>query len=294
MKIKIKMIDKQLRIPALFFDLIMKPASVNKFKSLHQKIVWLYRRRSKNIKYKELFINRQEDGSLLRICVYSSISSTKNAPGVLWLHGGGYAMGVPELSTSVISKLIKKRNCVVVAPDYRLSLDYPYPAALNDCHEALLWMKNSASELDINENQIIVGGESAGGGLTIALALYERDHLGVKIAFMMPLYPMLDDRMINASAKDNNAPIWDTKMNKLAWELYLSDLTSTDIPAYAAPSRATDLTNLPPAITFVGDLEPFKDETIAFVDRLRSAGVSVMFEIYEGCYHGFDRINPYA
>ncbi len=82
--------------------------------------------------------------------------------------------------------------------------------------------------------------------------------------------------------------------NKLAWKLYLGGLEGKNIPVYAAPARATDFTNLPPAVTFVGDIEPFRDETVEYVENLRQAGVSVDFEIYKGCYHGFDIACPTA
>jgi acetyl esterase/lipase len=105
---------------------------------------------------------------------------------------------------------------------------------------------------------------------------------------------MLDDRMTNESAIENNAPVWDSDANRVAWGLYLGELAGKDVPAYAAPARATDCSNLPPAVTFVGDLEPFRDETIQYVMRLKEAGVPVSFERYPGCYHAFDKMNPYA
>ncbi len=155
-------------------------------------------------------------------------------------------------------------------------------------------MKNHAEELGIRPDQLMVGGESAGGGLTAALCLYARDKDEVKISFQMPLYPMIDDRMITESAKENNAPVLNSRMNELAWKLYLGELFGKDVPYYAAPARATDYRNLPPAVTFVGDLEPFRDETIQYVENLRKAGVPVDFKVYSGCYHGFDIINPKA
>jgi len=209
-------------------------------------------------------------------------------PGVLWIHGGGYAMGVPEQSSGMYKRLIAESNCVIVAPDYRLSAEAPYPAALEDCYEALMWMKDNAEVLGIRDNQLMVGGDSAGGGLTAALTLYARDKGAVKIAFQMPLYPMIDDRMISESVKENNAPLWNSDLNKYAWKLYLGELFEKDVPAYAAAARATDYSNLPPTATFVGDLEPFRDETVEYVNNLRKAGVHVDFEMYKGCYHAFD------
>ena len=294
MKIETKMIDRQLRIPGRIFKMVMKSSCEADFRKLRKKSEHLRGKKIKELQCSEKWITRRKDGSSLRICIYRPLVSSAGVAGVLWMHGGGYAMGVPESSIGLIRRFIAESGCVVVAPDYRLSLDSPYPAALDDCHEALLWMKEHAGDLGIRDDQLMVGGESAGGGLAAALSLYERDRSGVKIAFQILLYPMLDDRMTNESAKENNAPVWDSNANRVAWGLYLGDLAGKDVSPYAAPARATDFTCLPPATTFVGDLEPFKDETILYVRNLRDAGVPVDFELYEGCYHAFDRMNPYA
>ncbi|MGM0900694.1 MAG: alpha/beta hydrolase fold domain-containing protein [Bacillota bacterium] len=140
----------------------------------------------------------------------------------------------------------------------------------------------------------MVGGESAGGGLAAALSLYARDTKEVNIAYQMPLYPMMDDRMTTELARENNAPIWNSTTNRWAWKLYLGELFEKDVPVYAAAARATDYRNLPPTITFVGDIEPFRDETIQYVTNLKEAGIPVDFELYKGCYHGFDIISPTA
>ena len=294
MKIETKMIDRQLRIPGRIYKMIMKSPSEAEFRRLRKKSDNLRGKKVKGLQCSEEWITRRKDGTGLRICIYRPLVSSTGASGVLWMHGGGYAIGVPESSTGLIKRFITESGCVVVAPDYRLSLDATYPAALDDCHEALLWMKEHAGDLGIRYDQLMVGGESAGGGLAAALALYERDRSGVKIAFQILLYPMLDDRMTNQSAKENNSPVWDSDANRVAWGLYLRNLGGNDVSSYAAPARATDFTSLPPAVAFVGDLEPFRDETIQYVRNLRAAGVPVDFELYAGCYHAFDRMNPYA
>ena len=114
--------------------------------------------------------------------------------GVLWIHGGGYITGMPEMVyMSRAVDLVRHCGAVVVSPDYRLSGKAPYPAALMDCHSALVYLKDHAAALGVRDDQIMVGGESAGGGLAAALCLYERDRGGVRIAFQMPIYPMLDN-----------------------------------------------------------------------------------------------------
>lgn len=248
----------------------------------------------KSIQYQERYIERK-DGSKLRICIYKPKKEKTNMPGILWIHGGGYGLGIPEIDYKFIDKFMKQTDCVIVSPDYRLSVEEPYPAALEDCHLTLKWLKKNADKLGVRDDQIMVGGDSAGGGLTAAVTMYARDKKSVNVAFQMPLYPMIDDRMITESAKDNNAPVWNSKLNYLGWKYYLGDLFETDnVPKYAAPSRETDYSNLPPTCTFVGSLEPFRDETIAYVENLKKAGVETHFRVFEGCYHGFEQTCPEA
>ena len=106
----------------------------------------------------------------------------------------------------------------------------------------------------------------------------------------MPLYPMLSSRTFGSSA-GNDAPVWNTRSNETAWDLYLA---GKEPDQYASPSLAEDYSELPPTITFVGTIEPFYDETVRYVENLRAAGVKTAFKVYKGCYHGFDIVAPYA
>ena len=216
-----------------------------------------------------------------------------DAPGVLWLHGGGFATGMKEMVfMSRAIDLVTQLGAVVVAPDYRLSWQAPYPAALHDCYAVLLWMRDHAGELGIDSARLVVGGESAGGGLTASLCMLARDAGQVKIAFQMPLYPMLDN-LDTESSRDNHARIWNTRRNHQAWYLYLrQDARSAQVSPYAAAARQTDYRNLPPAYTFVSTAEPFYAETLAYVEALRAAGVPAEADVYEGLYHAFDMMEP--
>ena len=229
------------------------------------------------------------DNPELRVCVYKGLTPRPGAVGLLWIHGGGYGLGIPEQDLGFIEKFVQATNCVVVSPDYRLSIDAPYPAAANDCDHALLWMQKHAEELGIDDSRLFVGGESAGGGLTAAVTLMARDTKEVNVAYQMPFYPMLDDRMITPSAQNNDAPVWNSKANKLAWQMYLGNLYGTkQVPAYAAPARAQNYAGLPPTYTYVGSIEPFCDETKQYIQNLQQAGVPAEIDVYPGCFHGFD------
>ncbi|NIZ90961.1 alpha/beta hydrolase [Kineococcus rubinsiae] len=233
------------------------------------------------------------DGTPLRLLVLRPAVPRTGVTGLLWLHGGGYAIGTPEQNRGLARRLVAATDCVVVLPDYRLSPEAPYPAALDDCYTALLWLRDNASELGVADDQLAVGGESAGGGLTLALTLLARDRGEVAVAFQLPLYPMVDDRL-TGSSRDNDAPVWNTVMSVGAWDLYLGDLRGGAVPAYAAPARAEDLRGLPPVLTFVGDVEPFHDEVVDLVRRLEEAGVPVVHRVVPGAFHGFDLVAPGA
>lgn len=294
MKVKSSMIVKELRTTGRIIKIINNNFTISRLRLLNKMTKKPRRIKADSIQFTEEWIPRI-DGSKMRICIFKPLNPKEGVPGVLWLHGGGYAMGAPEQALMMAKRFIEVSNCIVIAPDYRLSIQAPYPAALEDCYEALLWMKRHVKELGIRSNQLMVGGDSAGGGLTAALTLYTRDKGEVSIAFQMPLYPMLDDRMTSDSAKDNNAPVWNSISNFNCWKLYLGELFGTpNIPYHAAPARADDYSNLPPTATFVGEIEPFRDETIQYVENLKKAGIPVDFEIYKGCFHAFEQICPKA
>ena len=213
-------------------------------------------------------------------------------PGILWIHGGGYVTGMAGMIyMSRAIGLVKKFGAVVVTPEYRLAGKAPYPAALEDCYAALRYLKDNAVTLGCNRNRLMVGGESAGGGLTAALCMYARDRGEVNIAFQMPLYPMIDDRDTESS-RDNHGISWNTKRNHAAWKLYLRDITG-EIPSYAAPARETDYRDLPPAYTFVGDQEAFYCETLTYIQRLQEAGVTAHVDVYPTGFHAFDMLLPF-
>ena len=216
----------------------------------------------------------------------------ENAPGVLWIHGGGYFLGMKEMVyMSRAMELVKKYGAVVVSPGYTLAFRKPYPAAIEDCYAALVYMKEHAGELGISRNQIMAGGESAGGGLCAALCMMARDRGEVRIAYQMPLYPMLDN-FDTDSSRENHGRVWNTARNHFGWKMYLRKKSAERVSPYAAPAGQTDYRGLPPAYTFVGDGEPFYCETLAYVENLKKAGVEAEADVYPTDMHAFDMMRP--
>ena len=244
----------------------------------------------KDIRVRKIHIPTARGG--MPTLLLSPLAPSGSTAGILWLHGGGYVVGMKEMvHMSRAVDLVKKFGAVVLSPGYRLALRSPYPAALDDCFAALLYLKENAGALGVRSDQIMIGGESAGGGLSAALCIRARDTGMVNIAFQMPLYPMLDDRDTETS-RDNHGRIWNTRRNHLAWRLYLRGADRKELSPYAAPSRLTDFSGLPPAYSFVGDGEPFYGETCRYFEQLRAAGIPAELDVYHTDMHAFDMMQP--
>lgn len=194
------------------------------------------------------------------------------ATGVLWIHGGGYILGMKEMvHMSRAVDLVKKFGAVVVSPGYRLAFAAPYPAALDDCYAALVYMKARAAELGVRADQIMVGGESAGGGLCAALCIKARD---------------------TETSRGNHGKVWNTRRNHFGWRCYLRGQKRDGLSPYAAPARLTDFSGLPPAYTFVGNGEPFYAETVQYVENLKKSGIPASVDVYHSDMHAFDMMQP--
>lgn len=296
MKVTRDMLNEELRnlyLPMKFFSFLMTKTWFIKLMNRTQK-----RSNSSNIDglhCEEFYIPSNHGDPDIRVRLYKPLNAPDELPCMLYLHGGGYIISAPEAFHMTIKKFIDKKPCVIIAPAYRKSLEAPYPAAFNDCYDTLLWINDHSDELGIIANKIIIGGHSAGGGLTAAVTSKATDTGDVKLAFQMPIYPMIDDREITESSQ-SNAPLWASKNSAIGWGLYLQGLKQKNkaIPSYAAPARIQDYSKLPPTITFVADLEPFRDETITYVNNIKEEDIPIAFEIFEGCFHGFETVAPHT
>ena len=234
------------------------------------------------------------EGRCLPALMLAPQNVSSQATGILWIHGGGYILGMKEMvHMSRAVDLVKQFGAVVISPGYRLAFAAPYPAALDDCFAALLYMKAHAAELGIRDDQLMVGGESAGGGLCAAVCIKARDTRRVNVAFQMPLYPMLDDRDTETS-RNNHGKVWNTRKNHFAWRCYLHGTDRSTLSPYAAPARLTDFAGLPPAYSFVGDGEPFYAETVDYFKHLKNCGIPAKLDVYPTTMHAFDMMQPEA
>lgn len=212
------------------------------------------------------------------------------APLFFWIHGGGYVMGTALQGDMFTLNATQGLGCFSASVEYRLAPETAYPGPLEDCYQGLKYLYDHADELGINREKIIIGGVSAGGGLAAGLALLIRDRGEMDICAQVLIYPMIDDTNIAPPSDDTpDTLVWSRAYNKFGWQSYLGDLFGQkEVPIYAAPARADDLSGLPPTYMPVGDLDLFLDENILYARKLTQAGVPTHFHIVPGAYHGFN------
>jgi acetyl esterase/lipase len=210
------------------------------------------------------------------------------SPCVLYLHGGAFTHGDLDTEHRGAARVAAEVGVVVVSVDYRLAPEHPFPAALDDCAAALVWVAGHAADLGVDRDRIAVRGASAGGGLAAAVALHARDHGGPGPCFQVLAIPELDDRLETPSMREFvDTPLWDRSRAELSWAHYLGEAPGgADVSPYAAPARAADLAGLPPAYVSVCEFDPLRDEGITYAHRLVQAGVHTELHLYPGTFHG--------
>jgi len=221
--------------------------------------------------------------------VHAPVFRSVRLPGVVAIHGGGYVIGDRTMNDGVFDRWCLDPGMVGVSVGYRRAPETPYPGPLEDCYRALKWTAANAEALGIDPSCIGLYGASAGGGLAAGLALLARDRGEVDVAFQFLQYPMLDDRQVTPSSQLDGLHVWSRHSNAFGWRAYLGELYGDDhLPGYAAAARAENLEGLPPAYICVGTMDGFRDEDIAYAQRLLQAGVPTELHVLPGVPHGFE------
>lgn len=205
-------------------------------------------------------------------------------------------LGTRFFGTAELIDLAERHGVVGVAVEYRLAPEHPGPAQAEDGYAALEWMVAHADELGIDTSRIIASGQSAGGGLSAAVALLSRDRGGPRLAGQLLGCPMLDDRNETPSSRQYDGfGAWDRNNNDTAWDAIAGADRFTDrVSPYTAPARAADLSGLAPAFIEVGAAETFRDEAVDYALRIWATGGQAELHVWAGGYHGFSGFSPDA
>jgi acetyl esterase/lipase len=235
----------------------------------------------------------------------ANVEEGETTPVIYYMHGGGYQFGNTGIFEGGIQGLADANNATVVSVDYTLTKDpaYKYPMELEDAYAGLKYVYEHADELNVDPDNIIIEGESAGGGLTARLALYNRDKGDVPLKGQVLFYPMLDYRTGGKDDIYNNEFagefVWAKDNNISGWaDLFAGqdqELTDEEM-IYFSPAVATveQLKGLPQAFVIVGSLDLFCDEDIDYAQKLMEAGVFTELYVEPGVPHAYDALEGTA
>ncbi|GAA1984742.1 alpha/beta hydrolase [Catenulispora subtropica] len=208
-------------------------------------------------------------------------------PALLYFFGGGWTLGSLETCDAVCRSLANTAGCLVISVGYRLAPEHRFPAAVEDCHEAVAYVAAHAAEFGADPSRLAVGGDSAGGNLAAAVALLTRTEPAVRLAGQLLVYPNTDQLADDESLRAHDDP-WLFNHRSVGWYRghYLADDADAADPL-ASPLRAPDLTGLPPALVITAEYDPLRDQGEEYAARLADAGVDVEITRYPGMVHGF-------
>jgi acetyl esterase len=207
-------------------------------------------------------------------------------PVLMYLHGGGFTVGSVATHASLCRHLAHLAHCAVVSVDYRLAPQHKFPTAVNDAWDSLQWLHAHAASLGLDPKRMALGGDSAGGTLSIVSALQARD-AGLPLCLQMLFYPGCAAHQDTPSHR-TFAHGFVLEEPSITWffSQYLNNQAERDDWRFS-PLNAPELEGMAPAWIGLAECDPLVDEGVMFADRLRMAGVPVDIEIYRGVTHEF-------
>ena len=219
------------------------------------------------------------------------------APALVDYHGGAFFLSAMRGHLAYAERYAREIGARVFVPEYRLCLDHPFPAALDDCQATLAFVHANAQTLGVDRERVVLVGDSAGGALAAGVAQRAQDEGGPAIRAQVLVYPVTDHESKTESVRTFvDTPGWTGGSNVNMWKLYLRGTTfaasggAAAPPPYAAPLHRKDFSGLPPAFVEVAEFDPLRDEGIAYARALEAAGVPVELHVIQGGIHGYDLV----
>lgn len=228
------------------------------------------------------------DGHEVPVRIYSPNSAgTTVAPVIIYFHGGAWIAGSLETHDGTCRHLANMSECKLVSVDYRLAPEHKFPVGFDDCCDIMEWVAGSAGQLGIDPSKIVVAGDSAGGNLAAAVALWARDYDGPKIAFQLLIYPVIDSTTVSTSRKTFAEGYFLTQP-AMDWstDQYVREPGDRGM-WQVSPIHAETLAGLPPAHVITAGFDILKDEGIIYAEALQKAGVPTTHVDYPDVIHGF-------
>jgi acetyl esterase len=224
-------------------------------------------------------------GGPIHARIYRRPDTAPGAPGYLFIHGGGFAVGGVNFCDHVCRELADRSGFVVVGLSYRLAPEHPFPAGIEDCQDVLTWMAKEAPG-GLDPERIAIAGESAGGNFTALLALWSRDHNGPRLAHHAPIYPLTDFTMshIDWTEKNTGNPGVTPEVGDTMVAMYCTGNEPAD--PLVSPLFA-DHKDLPPALVVTCQYDFLRNEGVKLATSYGEAGVDVNHVHMDDMPHGY-------
>ncbi|KAL1888132.1 hypothetical protein Sste5346_009742 [Sporothrix stenoceras] len=236
------------------------------------------------------------DGTSIGVRIYEPLQRHDGQTLFFNVHGGGWTVGTPETEEAQNRMVAAGTDCVVVSVDYRLAPEFPFPYAVHDSMDALLWCIDQAVDLGIDPHKIVLGGGSAGANICAALSLICRDTgiqgtiIGQVLNIPVTCHPAhfpADQYEYRSYEQNKEVPLVDAARMHLYWYFYVPNPEIDGSNPLVSPLLAESLANLPPALVQVAGMDPLRDEGLAFAQALEKSGVNTTVKIYPGMPHAF-------
>jgi acetyl esterase len=204
---------------------------------------------------------------------------------LVYFHGGAFTSGDLDSHDVLLRALANRSSAKIIAVDYRLAPEYPFPTALEDAYAATRFVVDHAVDLGVRVDRIAVGGDSAGGTIATVVARLARERGEFDLALQVLLQPNTDLTLSNQTWQDSGHYNLNPQWMKSQIDLYLNgqDVARPE----ASPLFATDLTHVAPVVLVTGGLDPLVGEQLEYARNLERSGVDVMHLHYEDMIHAF-------
>lgn len=227
------------------------------------------------------------DGSNISAYYFAPGQNSGSLPLMIYCHGGGWTYGNMGFYSSWLSVLCEKMECAILLIDYRLSPLYPFPTAIEDCFDSVIWALQGVKYWKNDPDRVYIMGDGAGGTIAAAVSLLLRDRKGPQISGEILLYPLLDCRLRTQSTKEfSDTPVL-TERDLIAFVKNYARNMKDSLSPLMSPLISTDLSRLPPSLIIGAEFDPLSDDTVLYAEALLNAGSRAKSFVLEGTMHGF-------
>lgn len=229
------------------------------------------------------------DGEKIECFFMSPKGAGKNAPCLIYIHGGGFVLPAAGYHYKNAMRYAKEVGCKVWFVNYRLAPEHPFPIFFEDCYAAACYLYKNADTLGVDIHKIGIGGDSAGSTLSVGVCMMAKDRKHpMQFAFQMLPYPFLDMRGVSESnQKYTDTPMWNSTLSERIGPM-VKVHKGDAFYVYYSPVEAENFEGLPPAYIEPAEFDPLHDDGILYAKRLQEAGIFVVVNETKGTMHGFD------